>query len=94
MSVTWNNAYHSMEKGGIYSCTAMPEDSPSQCRYWSSLPQNADHWARIEERWNGHLLCTPVGMRGEQASHQWIRKFYTHKSFPIGLGPWELESRK
>ncbi len=72
MSVTWNNAYYSSrEKGGIYSCTAMLEDRPSECTFWASLPQNAVNWARVEQRWNGHWLRPPVGMRGYQASHVW-----------------------
>lgn len=29
-------------------------------------------WLRVQERWNGHRLCTPVGMQAHQASHRWI----------------------
>ncbi len=82
MSVTWTNIYSDADGADHFS--------PSMAHAFASLEKG---FIRVEQRWNGHWLRPPVGMRADQASHQLIRKFYTCKGIPLGLGPWELEPR-
>lgn len=37
---------------------------------------------RVEERWGGHTVCPPVGMRADQASHVYRIRFRRIVPFP------------
>ncbi len=82
MNIAWFNVYSS-GAGGDWSC-------PEGAEFGR---MDAKTFIRVEERWNGHWLRPPVGMRAAQASHYWIRKGYTTNRIPCGIGPWELEPR-
>lgn len=58
MSVTWHNVYSDL--GVSIGC-----GFANLAGLWRA---DDGTWLRVEERWNGHRLCTPVGMRSADAT--------------------------
>ncbi len=58
MSVTWHNVYSDLGVSvGSFSADA--------ANFWRA---DDGTWLRVEERWNSHRLCTPVGMHSADAT--------------------------
>jgi len=62
VSVTWTNFFH---QPGLPSVVGATWKDPRDAQFCHTSRDNM----RVEERWNGHQRCTPVGMRKDQASH-------------------------
>lgn len=68
-NVGWVNFYSGV-LGKYPPCDSAPHETPQQAQLWAQLETD---FIRVEERWNGHVRCTPVGMRSNDASHYWAR---------------------
>lgn len=64
MSVTWHNVY--LVNGKLYESSLIGDRTPQENEWWAALPQNTENWIGRQERWNGHRLCPPVGMKAAQ----------------------------
>lgn len=90
--ITWHNVYAiNGKEHRIYygACSA------ADAAFWAN---NSRDQIRVEMHIDGHWHRPPVGMKSAQASHQWIRRFYTcgirAGVITIAGGPWELEARQ
>lgn len=64
MSVTWHNVFL-VSRGGY---TGTEWDSPYLAQWLNEKVEDM----RVEQRWNGHWLRPPVGMKAMQTSHYWV----------------------
>jgi hypothetical protein len=79
--IEWLNVY---DLGHVPHLSA-PWNSPKHANIGpiDGSGRYSKYWLRIEERWNGHVRRTPVGMRADQASHRWAWNGRTANGFKL-----------